>query len=83
MPQIVLVGKSYNERRNRPSLIGNASGPPIGGRTVPTNNNGGRPFDGGGNMHLGGDGGDPPGRCNNRPLGDQNPRSYVTCQQDR
>jgi len=58
-------------------LIGNVSGPPIGGQTIPISNNGGGPFDNGGNMPPRGDGGGPPRGCNNKPLGEQNPKSYV------
>jgi hypothetical protein len=73
-PQIVPIGKSYNEQRNKPSPIGDASGPPISGQIVPTSNSGGKPFGGGGNTPLGGNGGGPPRGGDNRLTGNQNPR---------
>ncbi len=59
MPWIVPTRKSYHEQRGKPSQIGDASRPPIGGRAIPINNGGGGPFGGSSNGPLGGSGGGP------------------------
>jgi len=59
-------------------LIGDVSGPSAGGWTILTNNSGGRPFNGAGNMPPRGEGGGPLGGGDNGFSRDQNPRSYVT-----
>jgi hypothetical protein len=76
--ELFLSEKLYNEWTSRPSLIGNANGFLIGGQIILTSNNGGGPFDSGGNMPPRGDGGGPLRGCNSGPLRDQNPKSYVT-----
>ncbi len=48
MPQIVLIIKPYNERRGRPSVIGDGVGPPPSGWNVPINNSVGKSFSIGG-----------------------------------
>jgi hypothetical protein len=85
MPQIIFIGKPYNEQKGKPPLIRDGGGLLIGGRNVPISNNGGRPFSVGGNGSLRGSGSSPPRGNNgcppkaggNEPPRNQNPRSYV------
>ncbi len=70
MPQIIPTGKSYHDRKERLSLIGDASRLLTNGWTVPINNYDGGPFGRGGNMLLGGGGSGPPRGGNNGSLGE-------------
>jgi hypothetical protein len=69
MPHILPIGKSYNERKGKPSLIGNNDGLPTSGASVPTNGGGGGPFSASGNDPLKGGG--------SGPLRDKNPRIHI------
>jgi hypothetical protein len=49
VPRIVPIEKSFHEQRGKPTLIRDVGGFSTDGRIVPSNNDGGKPFDGGGN----------------------------------
>jgi hypothetical protein len=61
MPHILPTGKSYNERKCKPSLIGNNDGLLTSGVSVPTSVGGGGPFSASGDD----------------PLRDKNPRIHI------
>jgi hypothetical protein len=66
MPHILPTIKPYNERKGRPSLIGDNDGLPTSGTNVPTSGNGGGPFYASGNDPLKGG-----------PLRDKNPTIHI------
>jgi hypothetical protein len=68
MPQTIPIEKSYHDRKGRPSLIGDVGRLLTGGWTIPTSNNGGGPFNRGGNEPLGGGGSGLPRCGDNSPL---------------
>jgi len=77
MPRIIPIIKPYNERRGKPSLIGDGVGFPPSGWNVPTSNGVGGSFNIGGSGPLGGGNIGLLGSNGIEPPRDQNLRSYV------
>jgi hypothetical protein len=69
MPHILPTKKPYNERKGKPSLIGDNDGLPTSGANVPTSSDGGRPFNTNGIDPIKGGG--------NGPLRYKNPRIHI------
>ncbi len=69
MPRIVPTKKLFHEWKGKPYLIKDIGRLPTDGRIAPTNNDGGKPFNGGGKRHWGGDGGGSPWSDNSCPSG--------------